>query len=183
MRIIIHWLIVCEININFFSKEMMELIQRKLFSNGMPVLSTVALNDQDFVMAGELMAMSVVQGGPAPSFLSKSVYAYITNKPLAISGNDPDSKHTEAALKVKVITLELSIRSRINSLMIFRTEKIALMYIIKFLEALTEFIPQQYQKCSITANFSTINIVFLFVCANFSFIDTSGGTIMETRLY
>ena len=85
-----------------------------------------------------------------------------------------------SGLKLLIMSTVLSKTSRIPSLMIFRIEKIALIYIIKFLKALTEIIHQQYQNCSITVTFSATNISF---SENSSFIDTSGVTIVETRLY
>ena len=42
----------------------------RLFSDGMPVQSTMLLTDGQFKIAGQLMAMSIVQGGPAPNFLT-----------------------------------------------------------------------------------------------------------------
>ena len=44
--------------------EMLEYIERRLFSDGKPVNSTVSLINQDFRVAGEIMAMSILQGGP-----------------------------------------------------------------------------------------------------------------------
>ena len=48
-----------------------------------------------------------------------------------------------------------------------------------FLKAFTEIIHQQYKKCYITVNFSVLNIVFLFFCENFSFIDIYGGSLWK----
>ena len=54
---------------------MLEHAQRKLFDmSGRPVASTVTLLDGDFKMAGELMVMPILQGGPAPNFLDSSVF-------------------------------------------------------------------------------------------------------------
>ena len=50
----------------------------RLFSEGEPVHSTFALASGDFKYAGELMASSIVQGGPAPNFLAKWLYLYVT---------------------------------------------------------------------------------------------------------
>ena len=50
----------------------------RLFYEGEPVDSTFALASGDFQYAGELMASSIVQGGPAPNFLAKWVYTYMT---------------------------------------------------------------------------------------------------------
>lgn len=62
-------------------------MQCKYFSNGYPVISTMAINSGEFKMCGEIMGMSVMQGGPGSHFLSPPVVAYITGKPLAIAGN------------------------------------------------------------------------------------------------
>ncbi len=64
---------------------MLEIAQRKLFLNGWPVKSVIALSSQQFRLVGELMVMSVLQGGPAPNFLDSAVYSYISRTSL-----DPD---------------------------------------------------------------------------------------------
>lgn len=62
---------------------MLEHVERKLFDKaGRPVSSTVTLLDGDFSMAGELMVMSIIQGGPAPNFLNSSVLQYLVKQPL-----------------------------------------------------------------------------------------------------
>ena len=54
---------------------MLGQVQDRLFDrNGMPVASTLALTQELFKYAGELMAISIVQGGPAPNFLSPVIY-------------------------------------------------------------------------------------------------------------
>jgi hypothetical protein len=49
--------------------DMLEIAERKLFMNGWPVKSVIALSSQQFKIVGELMVMSILQGGPAPNFL------------------------------------------------------------------------------------------------------------------
>ena len=41
----------------------LEYINRTLFSDGKPINSTVSLINQDFCLAGEIIAMSILQGG------------------------------------------------------------------------------------------------------------------------
>ena len=48
-----------------------------LCSEGEPVHSTFS---GDFKYAGELMASSIVQGGPAPNFFARWLYLYITGE-------------------------------------------------------------------------------------------------------
>ena len=43
---------------------MISYCRSRLFSNRCPVNSVLALANEDFRIAGELMAMSVIQGGP-----------------------------------------------------------------------------------------------------------------------
>lgn len=57
------------------------------FCDGYPVLSTIAINSGDFKLCGEVMMMSVMQGGPAPNFLAPPVASYITGKPLLPTEN------------------------------------------------------------------------------------------------
>ena len=44
-----------------------------------PFDSTLAMTDGQFRIAGEMMATSIVQGGPAPDFLSDWVYNYLSS--------------------------------------------------------------------------------------------------------
>ncbi|XP_046844259.1 uncharacterized protein LOC124438266 isoform X3 [Xenia sp. Carnegie-2017] len=83
----------------FFS-EMLEHMERRLFYNGKPINSTVAIMNGDFRFAGEVMVMSLLQSGPASSFISPDVYKYITKQALTTEGM-PDSKYKEAVKKIK----------------------------------------------------------------------------------
>ena len=40
-----------------------------------------------FGLAGEIMVMSILQGGPAPNFLAPPVYSYISREPLCPNNN------------------------------------------------------------------------------------------------
>ena len=53
------------------------------FNNGYPVLSTMAINNGDFKLCGEVMMMSVMQGDPAPNFPAPPVVSFITGKPFS----------------------------------------------------------------------------------------------------
>ena len=44
-----------------------------------PYDSTLAMTSGHFQIAGELMAASIVQGGPAPDFLAEWVYKYLSS--------------------------------------------------------------------------------------------------------
>ena len=57
---------------------MISFCRSRLFSNGCPVNSVLALANEDFRIAGELMAMSVIQGGPGPYLFSSVVYNIIS---------------------------------------------------------------------------------------------------------
>jgi hypothetical protein len=62
---------------------MLEYCRSRLFSEGIPINSVMALANEDFRVAGELMAMSIVQGGPGPYLFSSVIYNIIS-KDLAI---------------------------------------------------------------------------------------------------
>lgn len=47
-----------------------------------------ALANNEFTVAGELMAASVVQGGPAPCFLSKEAFGYVVDGIDSVSIDD-----------------------------------------------------------------------------------------------
>ena len=61
-------------------------IQQFLFTEmgqmGHPVKSTMLLLENQFFYAGKIMTMSITQGGPKPTILSKDVYKFITSERL-----------------------------------------------------------------------------------------------------
>lgn len=60
--------------------EVFGYIRHTLFNNdGIPYPDMRAVANEEFKAAGELMACSLIQGGPAPSFLSANVYNYIVD--------------------------------------------------------------------------------------------------------
>ena len=60
-----------------FLVEALEEIERRLFQNGSPVINMAALVNEEFVVAGEVMASSIAQGGPAPNIMNMSSFSYI----------------------------------------------------------------------------------------------------------
>ena len=74
----------------FFSAELLIIIKERFFKDGKPVNSTVALNAGDFKTCGKAMGMSLLQGGPAPNFMSPDVASFLIGEPLSPSENqDP----------------------------------------------------------------------------------------------
>ena len=65
---------------------MLELGERKYFTNGTPVDSVVALA-KAFRTIEEIMVMSILHGGPVPNFLSSATYSYVSREPLSPSDN------------------------------------------------------------------------------------------------
>ncbi|CAB3987907.1 G2 M phase-specific E3 ubiquitin- ligase-like [Paramuricea clavata] len=62
-----------------FLSDVLKHVEMRLFDGkGMIIPSTVALTSGHFKYAGELMALSVVQGGPCPNFFSQQLYNLIT---------------------------------------------------------------------------------------------------------
>ena len=57
----------------------------RLFWNGEPVVSTLALVSGEMKHAGELMVLSILHGGPAPNFLTKWVYEYLVGGLLKVA--------------------------------------------------------------------------------------------------
>ena len=72
----------------------------KLFSSGKPISFTIAIQNEEFVLAGEVMVLSILQGGPAPSFLHPSLFKFIANLPLCAELDCEPSQYQRAALKV-----------------------------------------------------------------------------------
>ena len=78
-----------------FFVELLTIIKERFFKDGRPVNSTVALNAGDFKTCGKAMGMSILQGGPAPNFMSPDVASYLVGEPLSSSENhDPLLKTT-----------------------------------------------------------------------------------------
>ena len=57
--------------------EVLKETKGRLFASGVPMASTAALADNEFLYAGNLMAASILQGGTAPCFLKKWVYDFM----------------------------------------------------------------------------------------------------------
>ena len=55
---------------------MLDFVQRRLFSEGAPVESTISLATKNFKLAGEIMAMSILQGGQARNLFSANIFNY-----------------------------------------------------------------------------------------------------------
>ena len=62
---------------------MLEHSRTRLFKDGSPINSLMALANEEFRVTGELMAMSIAQGGPGPYSFSSVIYNIIS-KDLAI---------------------------------------------------------------------------------------------------
>ena len=66
---------------------MLIIVKERYFKDGKPVNSTVALNAGDFKTCGKAMGMSILQGGPAPNFMSPDVASFLVGEPLSPSEN------------------------------------------------------------------------------------------------
>ena len=79
--------------------EALEQIGRRLFRDGSPVVNMAALGNEEFKVAGEIMATSVVQGGPAPGFLSSSSFRYVVHGVSGIRADDANDIVEDVFLK------------------------------------------------------------------------------------
>ena len=59
---------------------MLDYVERRLFPDGIPTDSTMSLTRKDYKLAGEIMAMSIMQGGQAPNLMSSKIYDYLCGK-------------------------------------------------------------------------------------------------------
>ncbi len=75
----------------------------RLFSDGAPVESTIALTEGHFKIAGQLMASSVLQGGPAPNFLSDWVYQFISGGLSTVSIQVEDIKDNSVKVTIEKV--------------------------------------------------------------------------------
>ena len=65
---------------------LLEYIQNRFFINGNLTSSTVGVINEDYKMVGQVMGMSVLQGGPAPNFLSENLFLYLVQRQLVDKG-------------------------------------------------------------------------------------------------
>ena len=81
---------------------MIDNISSRLFIDGKPVCSTVTLMDKEFQLVGEIIAMSLLHGGPARCLFSTEVVQYLTKQPLSYG------KSSDACRRIcqKVCTLK-----------------------------------------------------------------------------
>ena len=88
----------------FYFIEVIEYCRNGLFPDGFPTKSMLAVTRDDFVTAGEVMAMSVVQGGPSPNFLAREIYN-VVSRSFAIE-ELKDESLKETCVKVQMIYLK-----------------------------------------------------------------------------
>ena len=58
-----------------------------------------ALASEEYTIAGELMSMSIVQGGPAPCFLKRYIYFHIAKGVVSLSADVYDDIVSDLYLK------------------------------------------------------------------------------------
>ena len=79
-------------------------VQSRLFTPaGVPMASTTALAENEFAFAGNLMAASILQGGPPPQMLAEWVFDYMAygfHENLSLSCDDLSVRSKEFVTKV-----------------------------------------------------------------------------------
>ena len=63
----------------FFIIEILQVVGQQLFRDGFPMHSITAFINDEFRIAGELMAISFAQGGPAPCIFAQEVFDYLVS--------------------------------------------------------------------------------------------------------
>ena len=63
--------------LNYFL-ELLSIVERRYFHEGSPIKSTIAIRNGDFKLCGIIMGMSIMQGGPAPTFMTHAVSSFFT---------------------------------------------------------------------------------------------------------
>ena len=82
---------------------MLDYVERRLFPNGIPTDPTMSLTRKDYKLAGEIMAMTIMQGGQAPNLTSSKIFGYLCGK-LSVSKIESSSTRE---LCEKVINFKL----------------------------------------------------------------------------
>ena len=78
--------------------EILDYVERALFSMGKPTGSMAVLNQRDCCLAAELKVVSILQSGPSPSSLHPAVIQYLSHGRLSSFHHESTLKR--AALKV-----------------------------------------------------------------------------------
>lgn len=71
-------------------------IGENMFPGGAPKDSMLDIQNSNFFSCGQIMAVSIVQGGPPPNFLHKSVYDLLCNDPLDMKELNVDKNFVQA---------------------------------------------------------------------------------------
>ena len=92
----------------------MRQVHCRLFPGGLPVISSTALTENEFLYAGNLMVASLLQGGPSPSFLATWVYEYIVSGDQGVNAVSieeiPTGQIKDFAYQVKLNLFKLAFR-------------------------------------------------------------------------
>ena len=65
--------------------ELLSVVEKRYFCKGSPIKSTMAISNGDFRLCGIVMGMSILQGGPAPNFMTHAVSCFFTGCELLTS--------------------------------------------------------------------------------------------------
>lgn len=84
---------------------MLDYVERRLLPNGIPTDSTMSLTRKDYKLAGEIMAMTIMQGGQAPNLMSSKIYDYLCGK-LSVSQIESNSTR-ELREKVRIFNMNI----------------------------------------------------------------------------
>ncbi|PFX14627.1 hypothetical protein AWC38_SpisGene21201 [Stylophora pistillata] len=84
--------------------ELLIIVKEIFFEGGKPVTYAVALNAGDFKTRRKEMGMSILQGCPAPNFMSPDVASYLVGKPLSPSQNKNPLLRTTSERLSKTMT-------------------------------------------------------------------------------
>ena len=92
-----------------FLSDTVASISSVMFPNGSPIYSTFHIQNGNFFACGQIIATSLAQGGPAPSFLDESVYNIMVDPHVDVK--TLDEKH----LTENDLQLIQSIRENLSS--------------------------------------------------------------------
>ena len=78
-----------------FLADILHLIAKEMFPDGTPLKSTLHIQNGNFLTCGEIVAVSLAQGGPPPCFLSRCAYDALYKDIDLTNIIDDDISHTE----------------------------------------------------------------------------------------
>jgi hypothetical protein len=86
-------------------------IGKNMFPDGCPVGSMLNVHNGTFLTAGQVVAVSIVQGGPPPCFLEECIYEMLVNQDVDMNALNAEKQITQKATMIQYWTTDIQVSS------------------------------------------------------------------------